>query len=76
MLSFTRFKHLGLIKDKLHTEHPYKGGTKVCVNDPGLMTKMTVNGKNIFLSKSGGPISTFNETLYVASGSLAHHGLY
>ena len=28
------------IKDKLHVEHPKEGGTNVCINGPGHMTKM------------------------------------
>ena len=54
------------IKAKLHMEHPYDGGTKVCINDPGHghMTKMAAkpiyskNHKKIFFSGTGGPIST------------------
>ena len=38
------------IKAKIHVEHPYEGGTKVCINGPGHMTKMAamaINSKNI-----------------------------
>ena len=30
------------IKAKFYVEPPWKEGTKVCINGPGLMTKMTV----------------------------------
>ena len=38
------------IKAKFYVEPPLEGGTKVCINGPGLMTKMTVMpiyGKNL-----------------------------
>ena len=38
------------IKAKLHVEHPLEGGMKVCINDPGHMTKMAataINSKNL-----------------------------
>ena len=38
------------IKAKLHMEHPEEGGTKVCINSPGHMTKMSamaINSKNL-----------------------------
>ena len=38
------------IKAKLHVEHPWEGGTKVYINGPGHMTKMTamvINSKNL-----------------------------
>ena len=37
------------IKVKLHVEHPKEGGTKLYINGPGQMTKMTampIYGKN------------------------------
>ena len=40
----------GPINAKLHVEHPYEGGTKVCINGPGHMTKMAampIYGKNL-----------------------------
>ena len=40
----------GPIKAKLNVEHPYEGGTKVCINGPGHMTKMAamaINSKNL-----------------------------
>ena len=51
------------IKAKFYVEPPWEGGTKVCINGPGHMTKMAttpIYGKNpskIF-SGTGGPIST------------------
>ena len=30
------------IKAKFRVEHPWEGGTKVCINGPGHMTKMAV----------------------------------
>ena len=51
------------IKAKFYMGHPWEGGTKVCINGPGHMTKMAatpIYGKNpskIF-SGTGGPIST------------------
>ena len=38
------------IKAKFYVEPPWEGGTKVCINDPGHMTKMaamTIYGKNL-----------------------------
>ena len=38
------------IKAKLHVEHPKEGGTKVCINGPGHMTKvatMPIYGKKL-----------------------------
>ena len=52
------------IKAKFYVEPPWEGGTKVCINGPGHMTKMAatpIYGKNpskIFFSESKGPIST------------------
>ena len=51
------------IKAKFYVEPPWEGGTKVCINGPGHMTKMAatpIYGKNpskIF-SGTGRPIST------------------
>ena len=51
------------IKAKFYVEPPWEGGTKVCINGPGHMTKMAatpIYGKNpskIF-SRTGGPIFT------------------
>ena len=52
------------IKAKFYVEPPLEGGTKVCINGPGHMTKMAampIYGKNpskIFFSRTGRPIST------------------
>ena len=38
------------IKAKFYVEPPWEGGTKVCINDPGHMTKITampIYGKNL-----------------------------
>ena len=54
-------------------EPPWEGGTKVCINGPGHMTKMAampIYGKNLKKSSSpepGGPIST--------KLGMKHHGL-
>ena len=51
------------IKAKFYVEPPWEGGTKVCINGLGHMTKMAampIYGKNlkkIFFSKTGRPIS-------------------
>ena len=52
------------IKAKFYAESPWEGGTKICINGPGHMTKMAatpIYGKSpskIFYSGTGGPIST------------------
>ena len=51
------------IKAKFYVEPPWEGGTKVCINGPGRMTKMAampIYGKNLkkIFSGTGGPIST------------------
>ena len=52
------------IKAKFNVEPPWEGGTKVCINGPGHMTKMAampIYGKNlkkIFSSRTAEPIST------------------
>ena len=51
------------IKAKFYVEPPWEGGTKVCINGPGHMTKMSampIYGKNLkkIFSRTGGPIST------------------
>ena len=35
------------IEAKFHVEPPWDGGTKVCSNGPGHMTKMAAYGKNL-----------------------------
>ena len=53
----------GPIKAKFYVEPPWEGGTKVCINGPGHMTKMAAmpiyekNPSKIFFSRTGGPIS-------------------
>ena len=52
------------------------GGTKVCINGPGHMTKMAampIYGKNL---KHLNRLADFHKTWYVASGTPAHHSLY
>ena len=51
------------IKAKLYVGLPWEGGTKVCINGPGHMTKMAampIYGKNLtkIFSRTGGPIFT------------------
>ena len=46
------------IKAKFYVELPWEGGTKVCINGPGHMTKMAampIYGKNIKKSSSPEP---------------------
>ena len=46
------------IKAKFYVELPWEGGTKVCINGPGHMTKMTampIYGKNLQKSSSPEP---------------------
>ena len=51
------------IKAKFYVEPPWEGGTKVCINGPGHMTKMAampiygINTSKIFFSGTSGPIS-------------------
>ena len=50
-------------KAKFYVEPPWEGGTKVCINGPGHMTKMAampyvVKLLKIFFSGNGGPIVT------------------
>ena len=67
------------IKAKFYEEPPWQGGTKVCINGPGHMTKMaampiyTKNLKNLLLQNQR---ADFHETWYVALGTPAHHSLY
>ena len=60
------------IKAKIYVEHPWLGGTKVCLRDLGNMVKidsMPIYGKNPSkISGTSRPIST--KTLYVACGLL------
>ena len=67
------------IKAKFYVEPPWEGGTKVCINGPGHMTKMAAmpiygqNLKNLLLQNRR---ADFDETWYVASGTPVHHSLY
>ena len=66
------------IKAKFYVEPPWEGGTKVCINDPGHMTKkaaMPIDGKNLKNSSSPEPAGRFSRNL-VSSGTPAHHSLY
>ena len=50
------------IKAKFYVEPPWEGGTKVCINGPGHMTKMAampIYGKNLKTSFSPEPASRF-----------------
>ena len=65
------------IKAKFYVEPPWGGGTQVCINGPGHMTKMAampIDGKNLKNLQNQG--ADFHETWYVASGTPAHHSLY
>ena len=60
-------------------EHPLNRGSKVCINGPGHITKMTtmpINGKNLKNLLLWNRWADFNETWYVASRTLAHCSLY
>ena len=41
----TSLKPLGQLELKFHMDTPWKGGTKVCSNGPGHMTKMAATLK-------------------------------
>ena len=50
------------IKAKFYVEPPWEGGTKVCINGPGHMTKMAampIYGKNLKKSSSAEPEGRF-----------------
>ena len=54
------------IKAKLYVEPPWEGGTKVCINGPGHMTKlavMSIYGKNLKKSHSPEPEGRFPRNL-------------
>ena len=68
------------IKAKIYVEPPWVGGTKVCSRHLGHMTKMAGHAniwykpfKNLLLQNRR---ADFHETLYVASGTPAHHSLF
>ena len=54
------------IKAKFYLEPPWEGGTKVCINGPGHMTKMAampIYGKNLKKSSSPEPAGRFPRNL-------------
>ena len=63
------------IKAKFYVEPPWDGGTKVCINGPGHMTKMAATPiygktfKNLLLWNQW---TDFLETWHVASGTPDH----
>ena len=67
------------IKAKFYVEPPWEGGTKVCINGPGHMSKMAampIYGKDLKNLLLQNQRADFHETWYVASGTPAHHSLY
>ena len=74
------FKTAWPIKAKFYMEPPWEGGTKVCINGPGHMTKMAptpIYGKKTFKNLLlWNRRADFHETWRVASGSPAHHSLF
>ena len=69
------------IKAKFHVEPPWVGGTKVCLQHLGHMTKMAAAPPpykvktfiNLLLLNQW---TDFRETWYVASWTPAHHSLF
>ena len=60
-----------LIKAKFYVEPPWEGGTKVCINGPGHMTKiaaMPIYGKNLKKSSSPEPADRFPRNLVCSIG--------
>ena len=78
------FKHLFSetawpIKAKFYVEPPWEGGTKVCINGPGHMTKMAampIYGKNLKNLLLQNRKSYDLETWHVVSGTQALQSLY
>ena len=67
------------IKAKFYVEPPLEGGTKVCINCPGHMTKMAampIYGKNLQNLLLQNQKSYDLETWHVASGTQALQSLY
>ena len=59
------------IKAKFYVEPPWEGGTKVCINGPGHMTKMPamrIYGKNLKKSSSPEPAGRFPRNLVCSTG--------
>ena len=51
------------IKAKFYVEPPWEGGTKVCINGPGHMTKMAampIYGKNLLKFSPPQPVDRFS----------------
>ena len=66
------------IKVKFYVEPPWEGGTKVCINGPGHMTKMAampIYGKNLKNLLLQNQKSYDLETWHVASGTQARSSL-
>ena len=67
------------IKAKFYVEPPWEGGTNVCTNDPGHMTKMAampIYGKNLKNLLLQNQKSYDLEIWHVASGTQALQNLY
>ena len=61
------------IKAKFYVEPPCEGGTKVCINGPGHMTKMAampIYGKNLKKSSSPDPAGRFPRNLVCTIGDF------
>ena len=59
------------IRAKFYVEPPWEGGTKVCINGPGHMTKMAampIYGKNLKKSSSPEPVGRFPRNLVCSIG--------
>ena len=59
------------IRAKFYVEPPWVGGTKVCINGPGHMTKMAampIYGKNLKKSSSPEPANRFSRNLVCSIG--------
>ena len=59
------------IKAKFYVKPPWKGGTKVCINGPGHMTKMAampIYDKNLKKSSSPEPVGRFPRNLICSIG--------
>ena len=60
------------IEAKFYLEPPWEGGTKVCINGPGHMTKMAampIYGKNLKKSSSPEPAGRFPRNLVCSIGN-------